>query len=60
MTAAELMCWHCRRAPAEKRHVPCCSAHGKPLCCTCYCRLHFVEVNPCSSSERHAEQEAAS
>ena len=44
----ESLCWYCQREPAEKHHVPCCSSHGRPLCCACYCRLHFVEVNPCS------------
>ena len=53
------LCWYCRREPAEKRHVPCCSSHGKPLCCACYCRLHFVQVNPCNS-QRHAALEVPS
>jgi hypothetical protein len=40
-------CWVCRSTPADEHHEPCCSAHDKPLCCACYCRFHFVEVNPC-------------
>jgi hypothetical protein len=45
-----VMCWSCKKNPPEKRHSPCCSAHGEPylLCCKCYCRSHFVEVNQCS------------
>lgn len=30
-------------------HAPCCSSHGKLLCCACYRRSHFVEVGPCCS-----------
>lgn len=35
-------------SPAPAAHSPCCSSHGKPLCCTHYCRFHFVEVNQCT------------
>lgn len=35
---------------AEPAHAPCCSAHGRALCCSHYCRFHHVEVEPCSPS----------
>lgn len=42
--------------PAQREHNPCCSSqfHGRALCCECYCRTHFVEVNKCSP-EMHAK-----
>jgi hypothetical protein len=34
--------------PVEATHNPCCSSHGRPLCCEHYCYTHFVQANPCS------------
>lgn len=31
----------------EATHLPCCSSHGHPLCCECYCHTHFVETGVC-------------
>lgn len=31
--------------PAHPAHNPCCSSHGKPLCCQHYRRFHFVETS---------------
>lgn len=31
---------------ANPAHTPCCSSHGKPLCCKHYKRFHFVETGP--------------
>lgn len=40
----------CRAAdcaePVPEAHEPCCSSHGKPLCCKHYKRFHFVETGP--------------
>lgn len=33
---------------AQPEHDPCCSTHGKSLCCDHYNRRHFVAVNKCS------------
>ena len=41
-------------AMAQPEHTPCCSTHGRDLCCKHYCRAHFVEVNPCSSADHAA------
>lgn len=30
--------------PADPRYTPCCSSHGKPLCCHHYRWSHFVET----------------
>jgi len=30
--------------PPHPTHNPCCSSHGKPLCCQHYRRFHFVET----------------
>jgi len=33
---------------ADPHHDPCCSSHGKPLCCKHYRSTHFVdEAFPC-------------
>jgi hypothetical protein len=44
-------CWvgRCPRVTAKPAHTPCCSSHGKPLCCEHYKQLHFVETGrtPC-------------
>lgn len=37
--------------PAQPEHTPCCSAHGKPLCCEHYVWSHFVQANPCSPAQ---------
>lgn len=44
-------------ATAHPRHTPCCSSHDRPLCCECYCKLHFVEIHKCSPAF-HATAEA--
>lgn len=44
---ADCLVVHC--GPANPAHTPCCSSHGKPLCCKHYKHFHFVETgpNPC-------------
>lgn len=40
-------CWvgGCKRT-AKLAHNPCCSSHGRALCCEHYKYLHFVETGP--------------
>jgi hypothetical protein len=42
-----MICEMCGDRPTVRNHAPCCSSHGKTLCCTCYRVAHFVEVGPC-------------
>lgn len=41
-------CTRCNEQPIT--HRPCCSSHGRDLCCDCYRRTHFVEVGNCCSA----------
>lgn len=53
MTPAEhatATCRLCGESAPTPGHSPCCSSHGKDLCCPCYRRSHFVEVGPCCST----------
>lgn len=43
---------------AQPEHNPCCSSHGRALCCEHYCRNHWVEVNKCSTETHRAERGA--
>lgn len=36
---------------SKATHLPCCSAHKRALCCTHYCRTHFVEVDQCKPED---------
>lgn len=31
----------------DATHAPCCSSHGKTLCCPCYRTTHYVEIGRC-------------
>lgn len=46
-TAADVACERCERPVENDRHTPCCSSHGKMLCCQCYSTTHFVETGCC-------------
>ena len=41
---AECLVVNC--GPAHPVHTPCCSSHGKALCCKHYKHFHFVETGP--------------
>lgn len=45
-------------SPAPSEHAPCCSSHGRALCCEHYCNTHFVQVSRCSPLS-HAAANAA-
>lgn len=44
-------CVRCGTSIEGEAHTPCCSSHGKILCCECYRRTHFCEVRPCCSTD---------
>ena len=47
LAAIPIRCERCTLRPAYGEHAPCCSSHGKHLCCRCYRTTHFVEVGIC-------------
>lgn len=38
-------------ADAAPRHSPCCSSHGRDLCCEHYRFTHFVHTRCCTTTD---------
>ena len=53
---SQVMCYFSKTGehPAAASSTPCCSSHGKPMCCFHYRRSHFVETGcDCCADGRH-------